>query len=300
MAARSQARASHRLTYRTRQQIWGITFVLPVVLLFVVFRLYPMLSAIVLSFESYDLISKPRWIGLLNYQFLFSNDQVLTSFRVTGEFVLLETIPLVILSLALAFTLYALPRLRHLFEAIFYYPVVMTAVVAALIWLTLYYPRGLMDQLVSPLFPLGVPWLTNSTLALPSVVVVDIWKTIGYYMIIILAGLLAIPVEYIEAAKIDGAGWLQWTRHIVLPLLKPQMLFVVAIALINTVQAFDTFYVMTRGGPADATRVLPIEIYLRGFQLLQMGRAAAVSLVMFVFLMIMSLIQLRVFGTEGY
>ncbi|HUX87608.1 MAG TPA: sugar ABC transporter permease, partial [Chloroflexota bacterium] len=195
MAAQPRAQSRQKMTYRTRQQIWGITFVLPVVLLFIVFRLYPMLSAIVLSFESYDLISKPRWIGLRNYQFLISNDQVLTSFRVTGEFVILETIPLVILALVLAFTLYALPRWRHIFEVIFYYPVVMTAVVAALIWLTLYYPRGLMDQLVSPLFPLGVPWLTNSTLALPSVVVVDIWKTIGYYMIIILAGLLAVPME---------------------------------------------------------------------------------------------------------
>ncbi|HLH72609.1 MAG TPA: sugar ABC transporter permease [Chloroflexota bacterium] len=300
MVSGHQEQRRFRLTYRTRQQTWGVLFVLPVVLLFVVFRLYPMLSAIVLSFESYDLISKPRWVGLANYQFLFSNDQVLTSFRVTVEFVIFETIPLVVLALTLAFALYALPRLRHLFEAIYYYPVVMTAVVAALIWLTLYYPRGFMDQLVAPFFPLGVPWLTNATLALPSVIVVDIWKSIGYYMIILLAGLLAIPVEYVEAAKIDGASGLQWMHRIVMPLLKPQLLFVVAIALINTVQAFDTFYVMTRGGPADATRVLPIEIYLRGFQLLQMGRAAAVSLVMFVFLMIMSLIQLRIFGTEGY
>jgi len=205
-----------------------------------------------------------------------------------------------VLALLLALGLYALPRFRRFFEIVFYYPVVMTAVVAALIWLTLYYPRGLMDQLASPFFPTGVPWLTNSTLALPSVVAVDIWKSIGYYMIILLAGLLGIPGEYVEAAKIDGAGAFQWTRHIILPLLKPQLLFVVIIALINTVQAFDTFYVLTRGGPADATRVLPIEIYLRGFQLLQMGRAAAVSLVMFVFLMVLSLVQIRLFGTEGY
>lgn len=289
-----------KLAYHAQQKIWGVAFVLPVILLFVVFRLYPMLDAIVLSFERYDLMTPPRWIGLANYDFLLSNDQVGTAFRVTGEFVILETVPLIVLALLLALGLYALPRFRRFFEVVFYYPVVMTAVVAALIWLTLYYPRGLMDQLVSPLFPTGVPWLTNSTLALPSVVAVDIWKSIGYYMIILLAGLLGIPGEYVEAAKIDGADTFQWTRHIILPLLKPQLLFVVIIALINTVQAFDTFYVLTRGGPADATRVLPIEIYLRGFQLLQMGRAAAVSLVMFLFLMVLSLAQLRLFGTEGY
>lgn len=295
------ARASRQtLSYRTRQKLWGVLFVLPVVALFCVFRLYPMLSAIVLSFERYDLLTRPTWIGLANYDFLLSNDQVRTSFRVTAEFLVLETVPLVVLALVLALGLSALPRARRLFELVFYYPVVMTAVVAALIWLTLYYPRGLWDQAVSPIFPLGVPWLTSPTLALPSVIVVDVWKSVGYYMIIILAGLLGIPGEYVEAAKLDGAGPFQWVRDIVLPLLKPQLLFVVIIALINTVQAFDTFYVLTRGGPADATRVLPIEIYLRGFQLLQMGRAAAVSLVMFVFLMIVTLVQLKIFGTEGY
>ena len=289
-----------RFSYHGQQKLWGILFVSPVVLLFVVFRLYPMLDAIVLSFQRYDLMTPPRWVGLANYQFLLSNDQVRAAFRVTAEFIVIETIPLVLLALALALALYALPRFRRVFELIFYYPVVMTTVVAALIWLTLYYPRGLMDQLVTPIAPLGVPWLTNSTLALPSVVVVDVWKSVGYYMIILLAGLLGIPAELIEAAKIDGAGAAQWTRHIILPLLRPQLLFVVVIALINTVQAFDTFYVLTRGGPADATRVLPIEIYLRGFQLLQMGRASAVSLVMFGFLLILTLIQLRIFGTEGY
>lgn len=295
------ARVAHsRFTYRSQQKIWGSLFVLPVVLLFVVFRLYPMVDAIVLSFQRYDLITPPSWIGLANYRFIFSNDQVQTSFRVTGEFVLLETIPLILLALALALGLYSLPRFRRVFEAIFYYPVVMTAVVAAFIWLTLYYPRGLMDQVVAPVAPLGLPWLTSPLLALPSVVAVDIWKSVGYYMIILLAGLLGIPGEYIEAAKIDGASPWQWTWQILLPLLKPQLLFVVIIALINTVQAFDTFYVLTRGGPADATRVLPIEIYLRGFELLQMGRAAAVSIVMFMFLVVLSLVQLRLFQTDSF
>jgi ABC-type sugar transport system permease subunit len=287
------------MTYRTRQHVWGVLFVLPVLLLFTVFRLYPMLDSIALSFQRYDLMTPPRWIGLANYQFLFSNSQVLTAFRVTLEFILMETVPLIVLALALALCLYSLPRFRRLFELVFYYPVVMTAVVAAFIWLTLYYPRGLMDQVAAPIAPLGVPWLTSPILALPSVIVVDIWKSVGYYMIILLAGLLGIPGEYVEAAKIDGASPWQWTRAILLPLLRPQLLFVVIIALINTVQAFDTFYVLTRGGPADATRVLPIEVYLRGFELLQMGRAAAVSIVMFLALMVLSLLQLRLFRTEA-
>ena len=287
-----------RLSYLAVQNLWGVIFLLPVLLLFLGFRLYPMIRAVEISFERYDLISPPRWVGLDNYVFLFSNERVLNSFRVTGLFVLGQTIPLVLLALVLAILLFSLPRFRHVFELTFYFPVIMTAVVAALIWLTLFYPRSLLDQLVAPWFPQGVPWLTDPVLALPSVIVVDLWKTTGYYMIILLAGLLAIPVEYLEAASIDGAG--PWTRirYIVLPLLRPQLLFVAVIGLINTVQAFDSFYVLTRGGPADATRVLPIEIYLRGFQQLEMGRAAAVSLVLFAALVVLSLLQFRLFKVE--
>ena len=287
-----------RLSYLAVQNLWGVIFLLPVLLLFLGFRLYPMIRAVEISFERYDLISPPRWVGLDNYVFLFSNERVLNSFRVTGLFVLGQTIPLVLLAFVLAILLFSLPRFRHVFELTFYFPVIMTAVVAALIWLTLFYPRSLLDQLVAPWFPQGVPWLTDPVLALPSVIVVDLWKTTGYYMIILLAGLLAIPVEYLEAASIDGAG--PWTRirYIVLPLLRPQLLFVAVIGLINTVQAFDSFYVLTRGGPADATRVLPIEIYLRGFQQLEMGRAAAVSLVLFAALVVLSLLQFRLFKVE--
>ena len=287
-----------RITYITAQKLWGVAFVLPVLLLFLGFRLYPMLRAVEISFQRYDLLTPPRWVGLDNYVFMFSNERVLNSFKVTGIFIVGQTVPLVLVALVLAIVLFSLPRFRHLFELTFYFPVVMTTVVAALIWLTLFYPRGLLDQLVAPWFPQGVPWLTSPLLALPSVIAVDIWKSTGYYMIILLAGLLAIPNEYLEAAAIDGAGTVARIRHILLPLLRPQLVFVVIIALINTVQAFDSFYVLTRGGPADATRILPIEIYLRAFQLLEMGRAAAISMGLFLILVVLSLLQFKLFKVE--
>ena len=287
-----------RITYITAQKLWGVAFVLPVLLLFLGFRLYPMLRAVEISFQKYDLLSPPRWVGLDNYVFMFSNERVLNSFKVTAIFIVGQTIPLVLVALVLAIVLFSLPRFRHVFELTFYFPVVMTTVVAALIWLTLFYPRGLLDQLVAPWFPQGVPWLTSPVLALPSVIMVDLWKSTGYYMIILLAGLLGIPNEYLEAAAIDGAGSMARVRHILLPLLRPQLIFVVIIALINTVQAFDSFYVLTRGGPADATRILPIEIYLRAFQLLEMGRAAAISMALFVILMVLSLLQFKLFKVE--
>lgn len=293
--ARIVALPRPRLTYRTMQKVWGFIFVSPVLLLFLVFRLYPMLRAVAMSFQKYDLLTPPRWIGWDNYAFLFSNERVLNSFKVTGVFLVGQTIPLVLVALLLALVLFSLPRFRHVFEVAFYFPVIMPTVVAALIWLTLFYPRGLLDQLVAPWAPHGVPWLTSPVLALPSVITVDIWKSTGYYMIILLAGLLGVPIEYLDAAAIDGAGAWARFRYIILPLLRPQLAFVSIIALVNAVQAFDSFYVLTRGGPADATRILPIEVYLRAFQLLEMGRAAAISMVMFVFLLVLTVIQLRFF-----
>ncbi len=287
-----------RLSYMATQKMWGYLFVLPVLILFLGFRLYPMLRAIEISFQKYDLLTRPRWVGLDNYRFLLSNERVLNSFKVTGIFLVGQTVPMVFIALILSLALFSLPRFRHFFELVFYFPVIMTTVVAALIWLTLFYPRGLLDQLVAPWFPQGIHWLTSPVLALPSVITVDIWKSTGYYMIILLAGILGIPGEYLEAAAIDGAGSWARLRYIILPLLRPQLAFVSIIALINAVQAFDSFYVLTRGGPADATRILPIEIYLRAFQLLEMGRAAAISMVMFVFLMILTLLQLKFFRLE--
>ncbi|MFZ0215464.1 MAG: sugar ABC transporter permease [Candidatus Dormiibacterota bacterium] len=278
-----------------RQQLWGYAFVLPVVILFAAFRLYPMIRAAVLSFESYDLLTPPRWVGLANYQFIFTNSQTVESLKTSAIFIVGQTIPLVLVALVLALIVFTIPRFRHFFELTFYFPVVMTTVVAAIIWLTLFYPRGLLDQVISPLVPRGVPWLTSPAFAMPSVITVGVWQLTGYYMIILLAGLLGIPAEYLEAAAVDGAK--TWSRvwHVILPLLRPQFAFVCILAIINAGQAFDSFYVLTNGGPANATDIVPLEIYFRGFQLLQMGPASALSMVLFVFLMLITLIQLKFF-----
>lgn len=278
-----------------RRKLWGYFFVVPVVVLFAVFRLYPMVKAVILSFQKYDFLTPPRWVGLDNYVYLVTDARTVNAFKVSGIFLVGQTVPLVLVALLLAVILFTLPRFRHFFELTFYFPVIMTTVVAALIWLTLFYPRSLLDQLVGPVFPHGLPWLTNPVLALPSVITVGLWKSTGYYMIILLAGLLGIPGEYLEAAAIDGAGSWARFRHILMPLLRPQLAFVCILAVIEAAQAFDSFYVLTNGGPAGATDIVPLEIYYQGFQLLHMGRAAAMSLVLFVFLMIVTLIQLRLF-----
>ena len=286
------------LSYQQMRQVWGILFVLPALLFFIGFRLYPMIRAVEISFQQYDLLSPGRLIGLANYEYVLTNAQTLQSFKVTFIFIIVQTIPMVILSLILALVLNEVRRFRRFYELTLYSPVIMTMVVASLIWLTLYYPRSLFDQIVEPVAPLGLPWLTDSNLALASVVAVDLWKSTGYYMVIFLAGLLAIPGEYYEAAKLDGAAYFQRFRYVTWPLLKPQTLFVIVISLINTLQAFDSFYILTGGGPGDATRVLAIQIFQRGFQFFQMGRAAAISILMFLILIVLTLVQLRVLRTE--
>ena len=222
-----------------------------------------------ISFQRYDLLTPPRWIGLDNYTFIFNERPRPQLFQSDRDFCHRSNHSAGAWCARAGMILYSLPRFRHVFEVTFYFPVIMTTVVAALIWLTLFYPRGLFDQLVSPWFPSGIPWLTRPVLVLPSVIVVDIWKSTGYYMIILLAGLLGIPSEYLEAASIDGAGTWARVRHILATVVRPQMMFVVIIALINSFQAFDSFYVLTRGGPGRCDAVIPIEIYLRAFNLLR-------------------------------
>lgn len=284
--------------FQRMQQLWGVLFVLPALAFFIGFRLYPMLRAFEISFQQHDLLTPGKFVGFANYRYALTDQQTLNSFVVTIRFVILQTIPIVLLSLVLALLLNEVRHYRRVYEIAFYSPVIMTMVVASLIWLTLYYPRSLLDQIVEPFAPRGLPWLTNSYFAMFSVIAVDIWKSTGYYMVIFLAGLLAIPVEYYEAAKLDGAGYMHRFRYVTWPLLKPQTLFVIVILLIRTLQSFDSFYILTGGGPGDATRVLAIQIYQRAFQFFQMGRASAMSILLFFVLIILTLMQMRILRSE--
>ena len=294
---RRAVRVRGRWSVERQQALWGVLFVAPAVLYFGVFSLYPMLSAVVLSFFDYDLLQAPRFAGLEVYRELFSSAIFRNSLRVTALYVALVTVPIWVLALGLAELLNRQLRLRGFFRTIYFTPTVIALVVVAVIWRLMYNGRGPINAMLDWLTP-PVPWLTSGTFALDAVAITAVWRGVGYYAVIFLAGLQNIPHEYREAARIDGASEWQVFRHITWPLLMPTTALVVILSVINTLRHFDTIWIMTNGGPGDATRVLAIYIYESAFTFFKMGQAAAASVVLFVCVLIFSLFQLRLFRSR--
>jgi len=172
--------------------------------------------------------------------------------------------------------------------------------VVAMLWRVALAPvGGLFAAITAPFGIAGVQWLNDRNLAMPAAIVVSLWKNVGYYMIIFLAGLQAIPAVYYEAARLDGAGRWALFRHITLPLLRPFLLFVTVVSITRAAQAFSLFYALTNGGPADATKVLPYLIYDTAFGFNRMGYASAMAMVMFVALLILTAIQFRILRPQA-
>jgi multiple sugar transport system permease protein len=205
---------------------------------------------------------------------------------------------LVLLSLGLALLLNQRIRLRGLYQVVYFVPVVMPAVVSAIIWGLLYRPSGPVNNLLG-LFAVGpLPWLASADYALYGIVIVSIWAAFGYDTLILLAGLQSIPPEYGEAAAIDGASRWRVVRDITLPLLAPRLLFVTATSVAALLTSFVLPYVMTNGGPGTATRVLPLLIYQTGFEFLRAGQASAMAFILLLITLIFTAFQFRLFGRE--
>ncbi len=167
-----------------------------------------------------------------------------------------------------------------------------------MVWRILYHPEGLINSLLNPLVGEPLRWLTTAQLAPWAIIIMTLWQEVGFYLVIFLAGLQAIPQTLYEAGRIDGAGSWQSFWHITLPLLKPTSLFVMIVSLIHAFQTFTYQYVMTRGGPSDATNVIALHIYNTSFTSLRMGYAAAMSLVMFAFIIMLTLLQMRLLRAD--
>ena len=273
----------------------GTLMVLPSVVFFAVFLVYPVVNAFWVSLTSWDLIGDPQFVGLNNYFRLFRDASFLNSAKVTIYYVIGLLIPLLPVSLGLAVLLDRRIRARGFYQAVIFAPVVLSMVVVAMIWRVVYMPtNGLYLIFTAPFGFTHLQWLNDSNLAMPALIIVSLWKNVGYYMVIFLAGLQAIPATYYEAATVDGAGPWSSFRLITLPLLRPVLLFVAVVSIIRTAQAFTSVYALTGGGPADATKVLPYLVYENAFAFNKMGYASAMAVVMFVFLLAMTAIQFRV------
>lgn len=281
--------------YSWRREMWGGVFVIPAIVFLGVFSLFPVSQAFFLSFYKFDLFSPMKFVGLDNYRYLWQSEIFHNSFLVTLYYVFGTCIPIWFISFGLALLFNKSFRFRDFFLTIYFGPVVMSLIVVSMIWKTMYNPSGPINEL----FSLNIPWLTNSKTVMPALIIMSIWKGIGYYMILYLAGLRNIPNEYYEASSLDGASAWDNLRYITFPLMKPTIVFVIVVSIIIGFKVFAPMFIMTLGGPNDSSLVLTLNIYQTAFQFSRMGRAAAESVFMFFILMGFSIIQLRLFRTQN-
>jgi ABC-type sugar transport system permease subunit len=290
------------ISYRWRIRLWGMAFIAPTIAYFLVFKYGPMLWAMGLSFTSYDMMKPPRWVGLENYASIVRDPIFRAALLNTLVYIAGSTVFITLMALGLALAINTRGRGRRVCMSGMFLTNIMPILAVCLVWRFLFHPHGLVNQLLRPLGFGRIDWLTDSTLAMPAIILVTVWRFAPYFMVVFLAGLLAIPPEYYEAAEIDGADVLRRFRHLTLPLLMPVTFFVVVVAALLSARIFLMPYIITGGGPGNATRVLSMLIYETGFSYMKMGRAAAISVVLFAIVMVLTVVQMKLFtrGEEDY
>jgi len=277
------------------QEKMAFLFIAFPMVLFFIFMALPAISAIYFSFTNYDIISRNDWVGLYNYKKLIQDEMFFLTLKNILYYIVLAVPLTVICSLGLALLLNRKIKGIALFRAIYYAPVVTSAIAASTIWLWLLNPiYGLVNQVLGYFGIPGPTWLANSSTAMISIVIVVLWQTVGVNMIIYLAGLQGVPSDLYEAARVDGANTFQCFRYITLPLLKFATFFVSTMAMIGAFQLFDQAYALTRGGPANSTLTPVFLIYNNGFGNLRMGYASAQAFVLFVIIFAFSFINMRI------
>ncbi len=298
MAVRARALARpairpHISRRRLRQNIEGWLFILPVVVGVLAFYFVPILVSLYTSFTNADGLTGAEWVGLFNYQRLLTRDQFFRRAVANTLFYVAGHIPLTI-GLALILALLCNRKMRGVtwFRTAFFIPVVTNVVAISLVWSFFFSPRGGIVNWSLSLFGIGGPsWLTESQWAMPAVIIVSVWFGVGFPMIILLAGLQGIPEMYYDAAKIDGATAWGRFRYITLPLLTPALFFLSITQFISSFQVFGIIYVLTGGGPANATSVYIYYIYQNAFQNSRLGYASAMAWLLFAVIATITFVQ---------
>jgi multiple sugar transport system permease protein len=256
----------------------GLLFALPVMAIFLVVRVIPSLSALYISFTDFTALQAPKWVGLANYVSLSRDPVFRQALYNTVVYTIGVAVPSTFLGLGVALLLNTTIFFRGLFRTLFFLPAVVSFVSIAVIWAYILNSQfGILNWFLSQLGIAKILWLDSTAWAMPSLIMIGIWKSIGYTTTIYLAGLQAIPQELHEAAKVDGGNALQRFRDVTWPLLRPVTIFVMLMTAIVGFQAFDQVLVLTAGGPANATTTVVIETYRNAFEFLRMGYASAMA-----------------------
>lgn len=300
--SREESMRQKQYSIERKQAKWGFLFTVPCLVFFAVFSFYPIINAFVTSFTNRQALSRTsHFVGMQNYIYLFTKDNggfsLGNSIRATLIFTLGTFIPMVIISLILA-TL--MMQLRHsaqrgFFQIAFYMPAVLSSVVAASIWMILFDPRGLVNQFSNGLFMTSgkdFKWLTNDTMLQWSTMIVYFWKYIGYFVILFITGLAAIPPTIYEAAIVDGSSRWHTFWRITLPLLRPTIVLVSIMAMLQCLKTFSTQYMFVQNGAArQPIDVITMNIYYTGVRNGKLGRASAMSIILFVIMLILTYLQ---------
>ena len=287
-----------RLSIRQKQAFWAWTFLAVPIVFFVSIRFYPTFNAIYISLTDWDLLSEMNFIGLANYRELFQDPEFWTVFSNTFEYLILGLPISLVLSFTIAYYLDQVRFMHGFLRGLYFIPYLTTAAAMAWVWRWFYQPVpiGVFNQLLTDFGLPQQPFLRSMTQSLPAVLAPAVWAGLGFQVIIFLAGLRAIPESYYEAARIDGVGRWRILFEITIPLLRPTIIFLVVVSSIGFLRIFDQVYNMTvdgQGGPLNATRPLVLNIYLAAFTDYEMGYAAAQTMVLFLVLLAITLVQLR-------
>lgn len=271
-------------------------FLLPAGIILGLFFFYPLIEVIRLSFTKYSIVRPAQYIGIANYTTLINDPIFWKSLKNSIIYLVGVVPPLVIIPVFLAILVNNQIRGISFFRAMFYLPVVISIVVIGIAWKWLYSENGPLNYLLNSMHLLDTKlnWLSDPNLALFSVMIVTVWRGLGYYMVIYLAGLQAIPKELYEACEIDGASFLQKHLFVTIPLLKSSIVFVAVVSSINALKVFVEVYIMTGGGPAYNSATLVQYLYEKAFQELNLGYACALGVVLFIFTFIFSLANIKV------
>ena len=300
VAAQTIPQARRWWTTRRRGYAIALLFIIPALVNFAVFRYLPILAAIRSSLWQYSLLGGyGQFIGLQAYARMLQDPIFWKSLQVTTVYVATKVPAQIALSMALALFLARENRFAAFVRSAIFAPVVSSIVVVSVIWALMYHVQlGLINSIITSVGLPRIAFLSNADLALAAIVIMMVWKEVGFSMIILMAGLKGIPDMFYEAARIDGAtGWQQFWS-ITVPLLRRVLMFVIVTQTIFSFQVFVPVYTMTKGGPLDATKVIVYYIYQHGFLFQDMGYAAAMSTVTLMILLVVSAVQMRLLRSE--
>lgn len=272
----------------------GILFILPSFLGFIIFIALPVLIGGIISLTDYNGMIKPKFVGLANYTHMF-HDKYFQISLINNVIYTVGTVPvIIIIALLLAVALNSAVKGKILLKSMYYLPTISSMAIVGIIWTLMYSKTGPINETLRSLGVVNPPkWVLSSKTSLLSIMIVNIWKQCGYYMVILLAGLQSVPEQLYEAAEIDGANGRVKFFHITIPCLSPTLFMVTILNIISSFQVFDLVAIMTQGGPGRSTNVLVYRIYQEGFINTKFGYASALSYFLFAIILVITIIQFR-------